>query len=261
MLACAESAIAVTATDRQAIRRAFAGAAECYDAVAHLQRGIAQQLLTLTPAGLEGCLLDAGTGTGFGLRMLQACNPAANVIALDHAYSMLRIAGSGVCADIEALPLNDHCLDLYWSSLAWQWATPAHVIREAARSLKPGGLLRVATLGPDTLHELRAAFSAVDQARHTRHFTSPDTYVPLLSASGFTQIRIERHMHTRHAPALRSLLQELRNLGASHVGAGQRRGLMSRQAWQKLEAAYEAQRQPVGLPLSYDAVFISAIRQ
>ncbi|MDQ8022430.1 MAG: methyltransferase domain-containing protein, partial [Moraxellaceae bacterium] len=223
---------------------------------------IAERLLGMTPAGLTGALLDAGCGTGYGLRALHAAHPDAVSFGMDLATGMLQQAHphATLCGDIERLPIADQSLSLYWSSLAWQWTQPERAISEAARSLATGGFLRVATLGPDTLQELDEAFAAADDHRHTRVFADEDTYPEWLSAAGFENIRIERKRFVAHAATLREIIENLRALGAHVVGDGRRQGLMSRSAWRRVDEAYEAQREAAGLPYTYDAIFLCATR-
>lgn len=208
--------------------------------------------------------IDAGCGTGYGGALLRARWPDLELVAADFAPAMLahptHATGGALrlAADIEALPCADASFDLYWSSLAIQWCDSARVAREAARTLRPGGRLALATLGPDTFAELRAAFAGVDRYRHTLAFAPPQALAGHLRAAGFTDIRIERQTLTLHYPELRELLAAVREIGANGVGAGARRGLMSRSVWQAFTAAYEKQRQPQGLPASYDVILAYA---
>lgn len=245
-------------SEKQAIRAAFDRAAHTYDAVAQIQRRIATALLTHKPDAQS--ILDAGCGTGFGARHLAALHPHAHVIGLDLALAMCSQSSAvqNLCGDIEALPLASNSLDLYWSSLAWQWTHAERAIAEAARTLASGGLLRVATLGPDTLQELRHSFAAVDPHPHVRSFLEPAIYAELLERHGFTHISVTRTLEHTFSADLLTLLKDIRTLGAHTLGAPRRKGMLGRQAWQTLLAKYEAYRQAAGLPVSYDVIYLSA---
>ena len=246
--------------EKQAIRAAFGKAAAAYDAFAEVQRRIARQLLIQTPPALS--ILDAGCGTGFGVQLLRAAQADASILALDSALPMCaRLASPAVvCGDIEALPLADGCLDLYWSSLAWQWTRPELAAAEAARVLAQGGHLRVASLGPGTLSELRKAFSALDTYNHVRAFHTLEHHAGALQAAGFSDVRITRCLEQTHAPDLRSILRDIRSLGAHQLDGARRPGMIGRQSWQKLQTAYEAFRTREGLPVSYDVFYLSATK-
>src|SRR3989304_848078 len=123
--------------DKRVMRRAFNRAAADYDTAAVLQREVCTRMLErldyikLRPE----CILDAGSGTGWGTRQLAQRYPAAQIFALDIAIAMLQTAHarSGwwqklfggdrqrqVCGDVETLPLAANSVGMIWSNLALQ---------------------------------------------------------------------------------------------------------------------------------------------
>jgi malonyl-CoA O-methyltransferase len=54
---------------------------------------------------------------------------------------------------------------------------------------------------------------------------------------------------------LKSLMRDLKGLGAHNAAAGRGRGLFGRAAWTKLEAAYEAHRRDGRLPATWEVVY------
>ena len=248
---------------KQRVRESFDRAAITYDAAAVVQRRVCQRLLDeLAPATPPTSLLDAGCGTGYGARLLRQRWPGAHLTGVDFAPAMLSLArhdaDNCLAADIEKLPFVDSGFDLWWSSLAIQWCDNDAVFSEAARVLRPGGRLAVSSLGPATFHELRAAFSGVDQHRHTLPFSEPDALSASLAGAGLRNIVVLREKHTVHYPNLKALLRSVKDIGAHNVGVGARSGMMGRHAWQAVEAAYEAHRQAAGLPASYDVILAYA---
>ena len=243
---------------KRAIRAAFGNAAARYDDIAHVQRRIANALLARCQPG-SGIVLDAGSGTGYVTEELRALGTSC--LALDHAAPMLlQSRCDSVCGDIEDLPLRSACVALYYSSLAWQWTDAPRAIAEAARVMQPGGQLAVATLGPDTLWELRDAFRHADDAEHVRKFVAPENYAAQLATAGFESIEIQRLSFVAHAPDFRSMLHDIKALGAHIVGTRRPQGLFGVQRFRRAEAHHERLREESGLPLTYDTVFMTARR-
>ena len=77
-------------------------------------------------------------------------------------------------------------VDMVFSSLMLQWCNdPDEVFREMRRVLRPGGLLTFATLGPDTLCELRRAWQAADPGHaHVNRFIDMHDLGDALRAGG-----------------------------------------------------------------------------
>lgn len=255
---------------KRAIRKAFDAAATTYDEAARVQREICERLAAFAssherPVSPE-IVVDAGCGTGFGLSFVADLCPGAALVAVDFAPSMLaRLASRSLadtpaplCADLEALPLRDASVDAIWSSLALQWCAPRLALREFARTLKAGGVAWIATLGPRTLWELRDAFAAVDDAEHVIRFHAAEAWLAVARGAGFDVLAHENRPIHALAPDLRSLLRDIKSIGAQTLGAGRRRQPLGRRAWRLLEARYEAHRRGDGLlPATYDAILLA----
>ena len=263
------------------VRRAFDHAAASYDAHAVLQREVCDRLLTrldfmtLQPERV----LDVGCGTGYGLAHLQRRYPEADMCALDIAPAMLHAAkarmpqsglaqrvlsgvlGRGVhhhavCADMDRLPLADNSMNLAWSSLALQWAHDLEAtLKGLHRVLAPGGLLIFATFGPDTLKELRTAFAAVDDAPHVNRFIDLHDIGDMLIHAGFASPVMEMEILTLTYADLKTLMRDLKGIGAHNAAASRKRGLLGKSAWAQLEQAYEAHRLEGRLPATFEVIY------
>lgn len=249
--------------ERRRVRAAFDAAASRYDGSAQVQREIAAALAGRIEGqpGTPGLALDAGCGTGYGLAHLGRLRPAMDRLGLDLAPAMARASAVGgartLAGDIEALPIADATVSLYWSSLAWQWCDAKRAAREALRVLRPGGELFVATLGPDTLSEVREAFAVIDSAPHVRAFAPADALSAALAEAGFDGIEFRGETHFAWADDLATLLRAIRAIGADTLGE-RRQGLLSRSAWRAIAERYETHRCPQGLPARYDVQLIRA---
>lgn len=240
------------ALDLAAGRRRFSQVAPGYDQVAVLQDLVRGELLErLALAQLQPSLvLDLGCGTGGGVLALQAryapprswraraqawCGlatapPATRVIGVDSAPGMVARATArcrevrgarGVIeimeADACALPLADGAADLAVASLLLPWITdPDRLFTEVRRVLRPGGLFAFATLGPDTLHELRAASRAVDATPRVLEFTDMPELARGLQQAGFADPVLDRDLHQLTYSGPEALFADLRALGATN---------------------------------------------
>ena len=264
------------------VRRAFDHAAASYDAHAVLQREVCDRLLerldfmTLQPARV----LDLGCGTGYGLERLRARYAEAELCALDLAPAMLHAARTRLpqpgwaqraltrltsatarppyflCADMERLPLAANSFNLVWSNLALQWAHDLDAtLKGFHRVLAPGGLLIFATFGPDTLKELRAAFASIDDAPHVNRFIDLHDIGDMLVNAGFTGPVMEMEMLTLTYADLKTLMTDLKGIGAHNAATARKRGLLGKSAWSRLEQAYETQRVDGRLPATYEVIY------
>ncbi len=256
--------------DRPAVAAAFDRAAAGYDAAARLQEQVRVELLgrleyfRLAPA----TVLDLGAGTGSATVALRRRFRRARVLALDMAPGMLRAARrrrwpwrrfACVCGDAHALPLRTASVDLVFSSLMLQWSDrPDRVFAECARVLRPGGLLLFSSFGPDTLAELRAAWAAVDAAPRVSVFADMPDLAAALQNARFSEPVLDADRLVRHYPDVRSLMGELRAIGARNAAATRSRGLTGPRTLARMIDHYERHRQPQGIPATWEVFYGAA---
>ena len=253
--------------DKVGIRRNFNRAAGGYDELAVLQQTVGERLLerldviTLAPARI----LDLGSGTGrLAARLAQRYEPA-RVIQLDLAFKMLKQSSrsgefahraSLLCADAENLPLADECVEVAFSNLMFQWVSPLdRALAEIYRSLRPGGLLLFSTFGPDSLAELRASWSGVDEHVHVNAFTDMHDVGDALVRAGFVDPVMETETFTLVYDDGLALMRELKALGAGNVNAGRRRSLTGKRKLRDMLAEYQRRFGNGGLPATFEAVY------
>jgi malonyl-CoA O-methyltransferase len=253
-------------------RRAFGRAAESYDAHAVLHREVGLRLLEhLDPIRIEPRrILDLGCGTGQSFAALEKRFPRAQLIGLDFSAPMLgqarrrtgwvrRAFASNVarlvCADAEHLPLAHGSVDFIFSNLAMQWCRPQVAFAEAARALPTGGLFMFSTLGPDTLKELRAAFSGIDDSPHVHAFIDMHDLGDTLVHSGFAEPVMEMEVLTLEYASVGDLARDLKATGAHNALPRRPRGLTTPRRWKRIVDAYEARRRDDALPATYEIIY------
>jgi malonyl-CoA O-methyltransferase len=253
--------------DKDSARRSFEKAAANYDRVAVLQREIADRMLErLDYVRVDSRLvLDLGAGTGYAIDGLQKRFRKSGVLALDFALRMLLQAqrrGSWlnrprcICADAEALPLADASVDVVFSNATFQWCNDIHkAFAECLRVLRPGGLLMFSTFGPDTLHELREAWSAADGFSHVSPFLDMHDVGDALMRVRFADPVIDAERLTVTYERVRDLMRDLKILGAHNATSDRPRGLTGRRRLAAVEQAYEVHRRDGRLPASYEVVY------
>ncbi|MGE5154289.1 MAG: malonyl-ACP O-methyltransferase BioC [Bdellovibrio bacteriovorus] len=256
-----------TPIDKRRARRAFETAAAGYDLAAVLQREIADRLLErLDYVHLEPSrVLDLGCGTGYAIEPLLRRYRRAQVIALDFALPMLHRARRRggwwrrplcLCADAEGLPLANGSVDLILSNATLQWCNDVGAtFAEWRRVLRPGGLLMFTTFGPDTLKELRAAWSQVDGYSHVSPFADMHDLGDALVRARFADPVMDTERLTVTYERLADLMADLKGVGARNATGQRPRGLTGPRRLAALEAAYEAHRRDGRLTASYEVVY------
>ena len=270
--------------DKARARTSFGRAANTYDAAAILQKQVREEMLNrldlikLTPQ----TILDAGCGTGAASHALQKRFVKSQVISLDFALPMLQKTRIGsdttglmhqikrmlsgvkhnlVCADIESLPLASKSVDLVWSNLAIQWCNDLDAtLLEFYRVLQPEGLLMFSTFGPDTLKELRVATGRQDGMTSVSRFIDMHDIGDALVRAGFSAPVLDVERFTLTYDDVKSVMRDLKSIGAHNATDGRARGLLGRGFLQKLESNYEQYRADGKLPATFEVVYGHAWR-
>jgi malonyl-CoA O-methyltransferase len=257
--------------DQRQVRRAFGRAASRYSTTAVLQREVEARLIEQLEyvERAPARILDVGCGPAVSSAALKRHWPKAEVIALDAALPMLvearkhigwfRPRFARVCADARLLPVADASIDLLFSNLCIQWVDdlPA-MFAEWRRVLAPGGMVLLSSFGPDTLHELRAAFAAVDRVEHVSRFAPVQQVGDALLASGFRDPVLDVDIFTLTYADARTLMRELRDIGAGNALEGRRRSLTGKQRMLGAVEQYEGFRRAGVLPATYEVIYAHA---
>ncbi|NQX66070.1 malonyl-ACP O-methyltransferase BioC [Paenibacillus alba] len=273
------------------IQRQFNRSANSYDAHAHVQRIMSDQLAS-SFIGMKKkdirdrqSILEIGCGTGTLTEILLKEWPSASITALDIAPAMITLAQQRVQssaakitgtntmdrlrflnADVEVWAPNapKASFDLIVSNACFQWlSNPRQTLGQLRRLLRAGGLLIFTTFGPDTFCELHKAFDEVYRAegmepqRHGLTFRTPAEWNSLLAESGFSSIQNERAIRIEKYASARDFLLSVKGMGASTSEAVAREGLSSRRLFASMYKEYEAKFSvPGGVAASYDLLFI-----
>lgn len=254
--------------DKRKTRLGFERAATTYDANAVLQREIGQRLLErlavirLQPA----TVVDLGCGTGVISEQLLKHYKKAQVLGLDLALSMVQKTVKrggwwrkpwGICADVNHLPLKAQSVDMLISNLMLQWCNDLPtVFAQLVQVLKPNNPLFFTTFGPDTLKELKASWHEVDGFTHTSRFPDMHDVGDALLQAGFRDPVMDMEIITLTYRDVRSLLRDLKGIGANNATLGRNKGLTGKAHLKAFEQAYEQFRLADGTyPATYEVVY------
>lgn len=243
------------------------------------------ELIKLIPARV----LDAGCGEGADLAQLQAHFPKSHLLGVDASYATLAsglqhqrevkssigrfldkwlpsnlsaASHSGLaCADFSRLPFAGNSVDLIWSNLALHWHPQADLVfTEWRRVLRTEGVLTFSCFGPDTLLELRQAFSAIDQFPHTLPFVDMHDYGDMLVNCGLSTPVMDMEKLTLTYESVDKLFADVRALGGNPL-LTRRQGLLGKHAYRQLRAELEKTRNQDGrIPLTFEVIYGHAFK-
>jgi malonyl-CoA O-methyltransferase len=226
--------------DQQLLRATNERIAAAYDSEDFFCAEARQRLLErLSLMDMEPkVILDLGSGTGAATGLIRSVFPEVLLINLDWSTTMLQAGTADVAkisADAHVLPLTDGSVDIVVANMLLPGcADPEQVFAEARRVLRNPGLFLFNTLGPDTLIELRYAWSKVDQALHVHAFADMHTIGDRLVTAGFREPVMDVENLTVTYGDITRLVTDLRAVAATNILLERRRGLTTPRLWQSM---------------------------
>ncbi|MFZ6800944.1 methyltransferase domain-containing protein [Undibacterium sp. Di24W] len=239
-------------------------------------------------------VLDAGCSDGVDLPLLSARFPQAQILGLDGSLPALLCGQPAqinvsqksvtqglsqmleklipdffrskpnihlICGNFAQPSLKKNSLDVLWSNLALHWhPQPDLVLSEWMGLLRVNGLVMFSSFGPDTMIELRQAFSVVDDFPHTLPFVDMHDLGDMLVQAGFATPVMDVERITLRYQDVRQLFADVRALGGNPL-LSRRKGLLGRKGFAKVVTELEKNRGADGrIPLSFEIVFGHAFK-
>jgi SAM-dependent methyltransferase len=213
--------------DRALVRERRDRAAVTIEEFDFLFRAAAEQLLerlALVKKPLP-VVLDLGGAHGILSELLRQRSGTTQVVSSDLSFNLLaRTGNSAVVADEEFLPFRDGSFDAVVSALSLQWVNdlPA-VFAQLRQILKPDGVLMLAMLGGNSLHELRACLMEAELAvtggasPRIAPFAEMRDVGGLLQRAGFALPVVDSETVTVEYSNALALMHDLQGMGAGNA--------------------------------------------
>jgi len=266
--------------DKKRAQASFNKASASYENNAVLQKHVLGEmflrlkLLKINPSSI----LDLGCGPGNAGPDLKKFYKPHDLIYLDFAYEMLkkaeeknrdhflkafssRTAQQFICADMEAIPLEENSIDMVWSNLSLQWCNDLdRVFAQIAKILTHNGLFIFSTFGPSTLHELRSSLASFSEHSHVNQFIDMHDIGDALIRCGFSDPVLDVDVYTLTYSTFKEIMYDLKHIGARNALQGRAKGMTGKGFLYQLEKLYEVYRANDKLPASYEVVYGHAWR-
>lgn len=249
------------------VQRRFDRAADRFDE-ADFVHGVTRDGLfsRIAPMSVEAnVVVDLGSATGTAGRRLEKHFRGARVVAIDVSRRMLgklqrkrswlsKVAA--VQSDARALPFADGSVDVVFANLLLPWLNdPSRAFTEIARVLRKDGLFAFATLGPDSLLELRDAWQSADSGVHVRRFPDMHDVGDALIRSGLRDPVLDvDHLSVCYRNSV-ALFRDITAAGARNSLRDRTRGLVGRQRFTAMTDALFGTNKNGGATLSFELIY------
>lgn len=210
-------------------------------------------------------VLDLGAGTGAANAVLRKRFSGARVVSLDVSRAMLQknVDKQGlfsrrpcVQADARRLPFAGNSFDVVFANQLLPWIDdPQSVLDEVSRVLRKGGVFAFASLGPDSLRELEAAWASVDAHSHVNRFPDMHDIGDALVRAGLRDPVLDVDRLTVRYDSAIKLFADLTNVGARNVLRARNPSLVGRQRFYSMVEALEGASGDAGISIELELVF------
>lgn len=258
----------------QSVLRGFALAASSYDQADVVAQTSASELLDRLDVVLQKpqMILDAGAGCGRMLPALLKKYPGSRIIMLEPCEQLREKYKPGVlqrlrsrvqhrdeCA--ESISIEDASVDLVVANQSLHWCDLRAALEEFRRILKPGGLLCFATLGPDTLEQLRQSWmracgSGTPSENRVHRFLDMHDVGDELVRNGFSDTVMDMDYLNLSYQDSTALFTDLRACGARNARVDRPKHLTGKGLFQRYVDEIEKLRNPDGrIELSIEIIY------
>jgi malonyl-CoA O-methyltransferase len=242
--------------ERDLVKKSFGSHAGQYDSLAAVQKKVTDrfaELLGINTAPPTS-LLDIGSGTGRLLDKFGRMFPDANLVGIDLAFGMAKVARTRlehnsralcICSDAENLPFCDSSFDIVASTSTYQWISPLEkAFAEVYRVLKADSRFSFALFGKKTLFELRDSYrrAVAESGRpitdRTHRFATAKEVISAMTAAGFTDCSMHEEMERELHPDVPALLRSIKGIGAGSAARVSDGGLSGRDVMLRMMGIY-----------------------
>ncbi len=253
--------------DSRFTRRRFDRAAATFDDADFVHTVTRDGLMSrLEPLVVDAArVLDLGAATGNANALLRKRFSGARVVSLDFSGAMLRrnVSKQGlfsrrpcVQADARQLPFAGQAFDVVFANQLLPWIDePQSVFDEVARILRKDGVFAFASLGPDSLRELGAAWATVDAHSHVIGFPDMHDLGDALVRAGLRDPVLDVDRLTIRYEDAGKLFADLTNVGARNVLRARNPSLVGRQRLSRVVDALESASDDAGIHIELELVF------
>lgn len=210
-------------------------------------------------------VVDLGSATGAATQALAKRFRGSRVLAVDLSNAMLQRCRarkswfskvSVVQADATALPFANQSVDVVFANLLLPWISdPADVAAEVARVLRKDGLFVFATLGPDSLLELRTAWHELDDYQHVNRFLDMHDVGDALLRAGLRDPVLDVDRLTISYNDAAGVFRDLSAAGARNALQHRNPTLLGKNRFLTMRNRLEASRDSAGINLGLELVY------